>query len=394
MADMRKVMFISELTRGYPRELLRGIVRYVRLHGTWSVHTEFIGDSNSNDSRMKLDPLLEFSESDIDGVISRDIERAGKFIRKGIPTIMAVQPPKIRYKVPHIILDHRAIGQMAAEHLISRGVRNFAYCGYKNTYWSESRLEGFHSFLAEAGFSTDVFVFSPAVTRSDRQKERKRVCQWLKSLPAPVGMMAVDDEAGRYIITLCNMMDIHVPEDLAIIGVSNDDMLCDFCNPPLSSIALNGQHAGFEAAALLDKMMAGQNVSDQQLRVSPVRVVTRQSTDIVAVEDPYVSKALYYIRNNVKTNIKVQDVLQYTHISRRALERRFEKHLNSSIHKKIQSSRVETMARLLCETSLLVSEIADEMGFDGVEHVSRYFKREKGMSPQEFRFRYGIQSGQ
>jgi LacI family transcriptional regulator len=391
---MRKVMFISELTRGHPRELLRGIVRYVRLHGTWSVHTELIGDSSRNDFGIDLDPLLEFAEKDIDGVITRDVCRAQKFIRRGIPTIIAVQPPEIKHRVPHIVLDHRVIGKMAAEHLMDRGIRNFAYCGYADAYWSEARLNGFQEYLEEAGFSADAFKFVHSTDRKEQQRERKRISEWLQSLPKPVGVMAVDDEAGRHIITLCNMLQILVPEELAILGVSNDDILCDFCNPPLSSIALNSQRAGFEAAALLDKMMSGSVVDDCRLRVSPVRVVTRQSTDIVAVDDPYVSRALYYIRNHVKNNIKVQDVINHTHISRRALERRFQKHLNGSIHKKIQSARVDMMASLLCETSMLVSEIADEMEFEGVEHVSRYFKREMKMTPQEFRFRYGIQSNQ
>lgn len=197
--------------------------------------------------------------------------------------------------------------------------------------------------------------------------------------------MACNDDRGQHVIEACKIAELHIPEDVAVIGVDNDDLICDLCDPPLTSVALNVEKAGYETAKLLDSMMNNKNTVNRNINVKPTYVRTRYSTDIIATEDKELTKAISFIRQNFRKNIKVEDVVESTLLSRRSLEQRFRNELNRSINSEIRSIRVEHICKLLVETDLSISEIAYGLGFSSAEHISRYFQREKGKCPREFR---------
>ncbi len=184
---------------------------------------------------------------------------------------------------------------------------------------------------------------------------------------------------------MCKRLGFRVPEDVAVVGVDNDPMICDLGDPPLTSIALNVESAGYEAARLLNRMIERQKREPLQINVSPTHVVQRQSTDLFAVNDPEVATAIRYIRENAKNKILVNDVVKMTRISRRALEQRFRETIHRSIYDEIRQVRVELISKLLIETDLPVSHIASLFNFTDIEHISRYFKKEKGIGLREFR---------
>ncbi len=221
--------------------------------------------------------------------------------------------------------------------------------------------------------------------RDDWQNEQHHVTEWVKSLPKPVGVFACNDDRGQHILEVCKMNNLKVPEEVAVIGVDNDRMICDIGDPPLTSIALNVEAAGFEAAGLMDQLMSGKKASRKQIMVTPTHVVQRQSSEILAVDDAEVVSAINYIRNYARKKILVSDVVKMTNVGRRTLENKFRKTIHRSIHKEIQQVRVELISRLLIETELPVSEITSLFDFTDVEHISRYFKKEKGVALQEFR---------
>ena len=212
---------------------------------------------------------------------------------------------------------------------------------------------------------------------------------WLKSLPKPVGLMACNDYRGRQVIEACKTAGILVPEEVAVLGVDNDEVICNLANPPLSSIQLNVRRAGYEAAELLDKLMSDKEVTSQKIDVLPTHVITRQSTDIMAISDREVASALRFIRKHSREPIQVSDVARAVALTSRSLQRKFRSVLNRSVHNEISYARMERISQLLIETHLPISLIASEFGFSDVAHMARSFRKIKGTTPLAFRKKYG-----
>jgi LacI family transcriptional regulator len=198
--------------------------------------------------------------------------------------------------------------------------------------------------------------------------------------------MACDDNMGMKLLEACKAADIDIPEEVAILGVNNDRRNCELATPALSSIAMNAKKAGYDAAELLDDMIkSNTRKKSKKVIAEPVRIVARQSTNIFAVPDEFVVKALGFIVKNVNRQIQVTDAAEYVSISRRELERRFKRYLNRSIHQQIKYEKVKLIKKMLLESSDTISEIADKLGFSGAAHIGRYFKDVEGISPIEYR---------
>jgi LacI family transcriptional regulator len=201
--------------------------------------------------------------------------------------------------------------------------------------------------------------------------------------------MACNDDRALDICDACRTSGLHVPYEVAILGVDNDDLACELANPPLSSIAVNNERAGYEAAELLDQLMSGKNDVEKQITAIPTHIVTRQTTDIFAVADKEVVNALRFVQQHSTEDIHVDDVVEAVPLSRRVLESRFRKTVGRSILSEIRRARVEQVVQMLVETNLPISEIANRLSYSGIEHIARYFRREKGMSLIEYRRRFG-----
>jgi LacI family transcriptional regulator len=216
-------------------------------------------------------------------------------------------------------------------------------------------------------------------------REEAVLAKWLRGLPKPVGVMTCNDDRGQHVTEACANAKLDVPYEIAVIGVDNDDQVCDISNPSLSSVALDVEQAGFWASELLDRMMAGQKLPPQTVIVHPSRVVTRQSTNILAVEDKSVSQALNFIQQNAKRLIQVDDVIKAISVSRRCLHDKFMKTLRRSVYDEIKRVRIDLISQMLLETDLSISDIALNLGYDNTNHISRYFKQKMGISPLEYR---------
>jgi LacI family transcriptional regulator len=280
---------------------------------------------------------------------------------------------------------------MAAEYFMERGFRNFAFCGFDEMIWSRQKCDGFQRILSEAGFQT--FIYRQPRSRYLRKpaKEQPIIAAWLKSLPKPIALMTCNDDRSQDVLVGCKIAECKVPDDVAILGVDNDELICNFSHPQLSSIALSTERAGYEAAKVLDKLMRGQKVaeSEKEVTVLPLHVVTRQSTDIIAIEDNNVAVAVSFIRRHSREMIQVGDVAQAVGLSRRTLEQHFRKALDHSVHEEIKYTRVNLMANMLIDTNLSVSQIAKLLGYPyTTNNISRYFKQQKGMSPLEYRRKF------
>ncbi len=374
------VFLFIESSREFGRGLLYGIARYSRIHGPWRVYRRSAG----------LDSTLpEWRDLKIDGAIVRDVKIIGELASAGFPVIYAQHDRESYSAFPAIITDSEAIGSMAAEHFLDRGFEHFAYCGLDEFVWSRLRCEHFSSRLERAGLSPQIYRCPRARAQRQWKSEQNQISHWLKSLPKPVALMCCNDDRALQVVEACKLAGLSVPDEVAVLGVDNDILICDLADPPISSIALNTEAAGYEAAALLEKLITGGKMTGQKIRVHPTHVVTRMSTDMLAVADSDVAAALRFIRKNVDRMIQVNDVVGATNISRRVLEKRFKTVLHRSVYQEIRRVRVNYIIKLLIGTDLTITEIAIKSGFDGVEHISRCFRKETGISPREYRKRHG-----
>ncbi len=372
---MKRIVLLLETSRAFGRHLIIGITKYAKLHGPWSFYKEPI------DLKSSIPHLTNWNP---DGIIMRDTLISKELLKLKKPTILAIHDSKYPKDVPVIKTDSYAIAKMASEHFLEKGLKNFAFCGFDEYDWSEGRKFYFNKFINEAGYKTYNYV-SPKGKKIYWKNEQKHLINWIKSLPKPIGIFACNDDRGQHILEVCKLMNIKIPDDVAVIGVDNDPMVCELGDPPLSSIALNVEAAGFNAAKLMDYMIEKNKLTGENILVSPTHIVQRQSSDIVAVNDSEVAKAIKFIKENAKNKILVEDVVKATCLSRRTLERRFKQIFHKSIYNQIQHIRIELIARLLIETDLSISQITSLFNFTDAEHISRYFKREKGIGLREFR---------
>lgn len=376
---MKKIILLIETSREFGRQLISGVAKYSRVWGPWSFYKEPL------DLKSSLPHLTDWKP---DGIIMRDSLITEELLKLNVPTILAIHDSKYFKKLPVICTHSEAIARLASEHLVRKGFKHLAFCGFDSCDWSNERKHWFQHFNREAGFETYIYE-QPQKVQDDWNKEQRYLSEWICKLPKPVAVFACNDDRGQHVLEMCKMLGLKVPRDVAVLGVDNDPLVCDISDPPLSSIALNVEVGGFEAARLLDQMMNAaipfEHAYEHRIVITPACVHQRQSTDILAVDDPAVAKALAYIHENAKKKITVEDVVRTTGISRRSLEMRFRNFLHHSIYEEIRDVRIEFLAHLLVETHLPIGEIASLFEFTDIEHISRYFKKQKGMSLREFR---------
>jgi len=378
-AESPSVLLFVETSREFGRGLLYGIAKYSRLHGPWRVY-RWPGALDSS--------LPEWKHLKIDGAIVRDVGVVEGLAHSGIPVVFAQHNKESYAPFPAIITDSVGIGCMAAEHFLDRGFQHFAYCGLNDFAWSRGRGHHFAQRLAQAGFEVSVY-HQPAAAEGhpapNHRNEQNLIADWLQSLPKPVAVMCCNDDRALQVIEACKQANCEVPDQVAVLGVDNDVLVCDLADSPISSISLNTEGAGYEAARLLDGLMKGEPMAGQSVPVSPTHIVTRMSTDVLALSDADVSAALQFIRRNPNRLIQVDDVVDATNVSRRVLEKRFKAILRRSVHQEIRRVRVNNIVQLLIGTDMNITEIALHAGFDGVEHIARYFRKETGMSLRDYR---------
>ncbi len=385
MADIRKVILLIDTARAYGRGLLRGIAKYSDLHGPWIFYWMAPFYRELGGQQVKLSRLKKL---DADGIIMREQKKTEEILAMGLPAV--VSPYSRQFSgLPNVIPDDGAIAKMAAEHLLNLGLRYFAYCGFEDMFAIRKRGEVFCKTVAARGLKTHVYREPKSRAKRQWEIEQNIMAEWLKSLRTPTGIMACNDDRGRQVIEACKIAGLHVPEEVAVIGVDNDDLVCSLSHPPLSSIVLNFERSGYEAAELLDKLMAGKKPDNQTIVIQPTHIITRQSTDVLAIEDNEVARAVRFIRQHAKDAIPVDDVVRVAAVSRRGLERRFRRVLNRSVLDEIRRVHIELVTRMLIETNLSVTQIALALGYTSVAHIGRYFRREKGMSLLEYRKRFG-----
>lgn len=366
------VALIIESSIEYGRGVLRGIARYLREHGPWSIFLE----------QRELGAALPdwIRAWDGDGIITRSDDP--RLAASGLPMVGLYDRAEDRLRLPMILNDNVAVGRMAARHLADRGFRHLAYYGVRGERWSDLRFEGVAAVAKEAKATLAVH---PSGGKWEASQERLK--RWILGLPRPLGLVAANDIHGLRALDACRRAGRAVPEEVAVVGADDDAELCELSDPPLSSVTFNPERVGYEAAALLDRLMARRSRPARPLLVPPLGVSTRQSTDILAIDDAGVAKAIHYIRRHAFEGITVEDVLREVPLSRRALEHRFRRRLGRTPKEEIQRLRFEQARSLLASTDLPLARISERLGFHQPAYLSAVFKKETGMTPAAYRNR-------
>lgn len=385
VARRLRVALLIESTTAIGRAIQRGVAAYASTHGPWSFYQQIRAIHEA------MPDWLE--ERGCDGILarieSRELVRQVRAIR--LPTVDVLGIHELD-GIPSVRSDHEAVANAAAEELLGRGFRTFAFCGYPGLSHSDQRCGHFVQRLADEGFAVE--VYKPARVRraanisaalNQGLLDEDDVAGWLSVIPKPLGLMAPSDVRAQQVLNACARREIAVPDEVAVIGADNDEVLCELSDPPLSSVDLNGQKIGYEAAALLDEMIAGGRSSARQIRVKPAGVVVRQSTDVLAIADSCVARAEHFIRLRACDGIGVKEVAKHVRLSRRTLERRFTAVLNRSPGNEITRVRLARVKELLRTTDFSMSKIARLTGFDYVESLHYFFRENMGQTPGEYR---------
>jgi len=280
--------------------------------------------------------------------------------------------------------DNAAVGRLAAGHLLDKGLRNFAYCGKALPLHSCQRRDAFVAEIAKAGFSCSIFEEDLSFVPSTEEQE-KPLRQWLKSLPKPIGMMCWYDFWAMSVQHVCRHAHIRIPYEIALIGVGNDELVCRQCAVPITSINVCPTNIGFKAVELLDRMIRTRYRPREHVLLPPGNVIARQSTDILAVDDPDMIEAMRFIQANADKPILVRDVLREVPVSRRALEVQFHKLFGRSPRQQIQHAHVERAKMLLEKHDLNLSAVAERCGFKTLPAFVRTFKRLTHCTPGRYR---------
>lgn len=365
---------------GYGRNILLGVSKFVHEHPEWVIHLI------QSDSPVLAEDIQQWDpDGIITGLLDSDMGTSNYHYKRPWVSVL-VQPDEPG--ALFVTVDEDAVGRMAAEYYLNRKFSNFAFLGNSEQEFSHQRADAFEYALKESGFECSTMLYPTKVYGVDKKKRvsiDRRKAKWLKELPKPVAVFACDDWEAFQFIQFCRQHDFRVPEDVAVLGVGNDELLCNISNPPMSSIRSPEERVGYDAAAMLNAVLTGQRLPEHKMFLQPAGLVSRQSSDVMHVKDPVVAKALQFIQDHLAEPIRVEDILKQVFVSRTLLERKFRTELGRTPLVEIRRQRVRRARQLLADSNLSVSEIADACGFGSDIRLSTVFKELTGQSPSLFR---------
>lgn len=379
MESVPHILMMLESSRESGRRLIAGVSDYARHFGPWFFHWNPQGEAY----RIKALDANRF-----DGALVRDDVDMTPFLEAGIPVVAFTYSKQRHAELGWVDTDDQGVSEVVATHFLQRGFRHFAFFGAAERPWALRRGAGFAAVLEKAGYEADAY-WTPAASQADVMDDAS-VVEWLRGLPNPVAMMAANDDLGRRIVDLCREAGLRVPEDCAVVGVDNDPCVCGLSNPPLSSVEIDQYQSGYLAAELLDKMMKGEVPNSLSVTAQAGQLVVRHSSDVVAVEDPAVAKAVRFIQANAHQPLSVDEVAAASGLYRRGLERRFKEYLACSIKDFCRDVRAAHLERILRESHQSLDRIAERCGFSQSSHLTRFFSSVRGETPSAYRKRISM----
>ena len=379
LSSMRQVAVMVETDSSAGCRIIRGIANFAERNNNWHL----LIDPRDHEHRSWLPDGWNG-----DGIIARvsSMQQLAHLRKRNLPLVNVDDLFCDEPELPSVITDENRLAEMALDHLLDRGFRQFGYFAPPSTFYSKKRGNAFSSRCELSGYPCNVYKPGYRATRKiGWEEQQRRVERWIQSLPRPSAVLTIDAQHARQLAEICHLAGIRVPDDIAILGGSLDELMCDVSTPPLSSINVASERIGHDAAQLLDLILAGEEAPVLPQLVPPQGVKSRQSTDLLAIDDPEIVDALRFIRNNAHRGIVVEDILRQVPISRRSLEIQFRKYLGRSPAREIRRVQLERSRDLLTRRELSITEVALSCGFANATRFGVAFKKDTGKTPHSFR---------
>lgn len=382
----RRVAVLVDTSTTWGRAVLRGINTYRLQHEQWEIFVEARG----LEERLRVPPGWNG-----DGIIARvstlEMARELRAMRIPVVNVSGIEIPEATF--PRVTTDLPASARLAATHLLERGFRHFAYFGLVGLDYVKAHRMVFSEMVTRAGGDFFSLAVKPmAGAEPDWRLDLASLGEWVKGLPKPIAVLCWNASSAREIVFACHEAGLLVPEEVAVLSQANDEALCETSLVPISGIAVSGEGIGAQAARVLDGMMRGRQAPRNPILIAPLGVVTRQSTDTLAIGDRAVVKALSFLRQNPAAQIRVEDVAREAGVSRRVLERRFVELLDRTPADEIRRVHLERACQLLVETDMALSQVAEMAGFSSQAYFSDLFRRQNGMTPIQYRRKHRLRS--
>lgn len=380
------ILLLLEMSNKINRDRIQGILRYERLYGPWRLHLV--------EGKRFEQPLLEPRRLGVDGILAVTTltEFLEPVMKARVPTVFfdtqcpqkAVNKQLGKYST--VTCDNQAVGRFAAEYFLKKGFRQFAFVAdIWDSPWSDARRKGFEARLKESEATCLAYHVQSTEAQRDWGDEQRLLAEWLLALPKPIAILAASDARGRKVMDTCQMCGVKVPDDVAVLGVDNDELICATTNPPMSSILRETETSGYMAAELLDRQLRRVTRKREVRFYGPLRVEERLSTQRLDFQDPLAVKAVSFIRINAGIGMSVPDVVRHLGVSRRLAETRFRQATGHSLHEEIQVARLRQVCQLLTATDLPIGQITERCGYVTESYLGLVFRRHHGMSMREYR---------
>ena len=380
---MIKVILLIDCASEFDRKLMRGIMKYSKENGPWLFYRMKPQIYSGKD---REEQVIKWAKKwNADAIIGRWNETKSSLLEElNIPVVL--QNNRTRSSIySNLTGDYEGTGIMAAEYFRKKFFINYAYFGVRDIIWSEERYVGFKSEVLK-----DKANFFEYKEDPNAEEDREKLTEWLKTLPKGTALFCCDDAHALFVTETCRMAGISIPDDIAVLGVDDDDLLCEISDPPISSIQLEVEEGGYQACRLLHQRLLSNSANPFNISIRPTGIRERQSTSSFNISDPHVLNIIRYIGDNYKNEISIPDILGIAPLSRRSVEVRFKKATGQTIYQYLLSMRIEHLAYLLTTTDRSPSELAYEVGFRDLSNIFRTFKRFKGCTVSEYRRRFNV----
>lgn len=379
-------MLLIDYSSEFSRRLLKGLIQYSKENGPWifyrlpSYYKELYGK----------DGIIDWAkEWNADAIIARwDHEDTNLLATLNIPVILQNYTARSE-SFSNLTGDYYGTGKMAASFFIKRMYKNFAFYGNKNVVWSRERAKGFREEVERHGGNYYYFE-SENLSGEQWSSSHVKLDDWLFSLPKPIALFACDDSFALRISEICKINNIQIPHEIALLGVDNDELICNLSDPPISSIVLDVEKGGYEAGRLIDKLMKRERLDTSDIIINPVDLELRQSTEKYNIDNEYIQQVVNYLEDNYTSEIDIEALTRFVPLSRRSLEVKFKKEMSTSIYQFILNRRVDYFSNLLLTSKRSLADLALKSGFADGNNVSRVFKKIKGLTPTEYRKKYNF----
>lgn len=376
-----RVALLIETSREYGRGLLRGIVQYAREHGPWSIYFETRGLYDA--------PPSWLSSWEGDGIIARlaTTELQEAVIAAKVPVI-DVRIGGFGDQFQGVGIDNRAMVDLAFDHLWQQGYRNFAFCGLPRgmNRWSDFRADAMAEAVGRMGGQFSLFESQAVGSQNPRwEQDQEQIAEWLRTLPLPTGLLANTDDRALQVLEAARRAELRVPDDLGVIGIDNDELLCNLANPPLTSVHCGVERVGYRAAAELSRLISGKSRRKERIDLQPLCVVERESTNILLFQDHELGRLIRELRSNACDGLRVDELLQKSDLSESTIQRRFKQLVGRSMKEEITRIRMERACELLAHSDLPISEISSRCGFNEPKQLSTVFHKKMGLTPLAYR---------